>query len=462
MKKRTRFAFLAAVLLSALLLSSCGSFNYKTEDLSRYVTLGEYKNLALEVKMPEKVDDEAIEKALETSLSDHATTTAAADDYAAKDGDTVNIDYVGKVDDKEFDGGSAEGQDLVLGSGSYIDGFESGLIGKKKGDKVTLDLKFPDPYQNNPALAGKAVVFDVTVNSISVPAYEYDAEIAEGEETKDGDVLTVDFTATADGKEFEGSKGESVSFTLGSSASSSLPAAVREKLAGVKVGSEQKITVTLPEDFSASDVAGKSAEYTVTVKKAIRVTVTEEITDALIAAVTEQKTVAEAKESLKKTLQEAYDTNAAKAKYSTLWKAILDKAEVKEYPSSALKDAVQKNYDYYDSVAGLYYKLSLREYVKQQGYSGLSDFKEKVCVPAAEEAIKEKLVFYSLLKEEKWEASDDELKARIEELYEDQSKESYPELADFEAVIDRDAVRDTLLWEKGMESLLATASVTEK
>ncbi len=455
MKKRARFALLAAVLLSALLLSSCGSFNYKTEDLSRYVTLGAYKNLALEVKMPEKVDDEAVETELKKLLESSATTKLAEDDYAAKDGDTVNIDYAGKIDGEAFDGGTAEGQDLVLGSDSYIDGFEDGLIGKKKGDTATLNLTFPDPYTSNTDLSGKAVVFEVTVNSVSVPAYAYDKELAEGTLTEKDDALTVTFSATVGGEKFEGSEGESVS-------SERLPAAVQEKLVGVKIGEEQKITVTLPEDFADANAAGKSAEYAVTVTKASREIVTAEITDELVAAETEYETAAKAKEALKEKLEEAYEQNATKAKYSTLWKAILDNAEVKSYPSSALKEAVQKNYDYYDSIAGLYYKLSLREYVKSTGYASLSEFREKVCVPAAEAAIKEKLVFYSLIKAEGWEVSDEDLAAKVEKLYAEESQEDYPTLEDFDAVVDHDAVRDILLWEKGMETLLATASVTEK
>ena len=83
-----------------------------------------------------------------------------------EDGDTVNIDYVGKLDGEEFDGGSAEGYDLEIGSCTFIDGFEDGLIGHEIGEKVTLDLTFPDPYPNNPDLAGKPVVFDVTINAI--------------------------------------------------------------------------------------------------------------------------------------------------------------------------------------------------------------------------------------------------------------------------------------------------------
>ena len=77
----------------------------------------------------------------------------------------ANIDYEGKLDGKAFDGGTAEGYDLTIGSGSFIDGFEDGLIGKKIGDTVDLNLTFPEDYSSTD-LAGKEVVFTVKINSV--------------------------------------------------------------------------------------------------------------------------------------------------------------------------------------------------------------------------------------------------------------------------------------------------------
>lgn len=83
------------------------------------------------------------------------------------DGDTVNIDYTGYKDGEAFEGGSTNGAgaDLTIGSGTYIDGFESGLIGKKVGDTVDLNLTFPENYGAED-LAGADVVFTVTINGI--------------------------------------------------------------------------------------------------------------------------------------------------------------------------------------------------------------------------------------------------------------------------------------------------------
>ena len=87
------------------------------------------------------------------------------DKDTVEDGDTVNIDYEGIKDGVAFDGGTAQGAYLEIGSGSFIPGFEEGLVGKKVGEKVKLDLTFPDTYGNK-ELAGQAVVFNVTINKI--------------------------------------------------------------------------------------------------------------------------------------------------------------------------------------------------------------------------------------------------------------------------------------------------------
>lgn len=110
-----------------------------------------------------------------TEAADTTTTPEATEapsystdtSLTVKDGDTVNIDYVGKIDGTAFDGGSTNGQgtDLEIGSGSYIDDFEDQLIGAHPGDEVEVTVTFPDDY-GAADLAGKEAVFDVTVNGI--------------------------------------------------------------------------------------------------------------------------------------------------------------------------------------------------------------------------------------------------------------------------------------------------------
>ena len=84
---------------------------------------------------------------------------------AAKEGDEVIIDFLGKKDGVAFDGGKAEKFPLELGSKSFIPGFEEGLIGKKAGDELSLDLKFPKDYHAKD-LAGAKVVFEVKIHEV--------------------------------------------------------------------------------------------------------------------------------------------------------------------------------------------------------------------------------------------------------------------------------------------------------
>lgn len=99
----------------------------------------------------------------ETGSTSYSTDTS----LTVESGDTVNIDYVGTVDGVEFEGGSTDGAgtDLVIGSGSYIDGFEDQLIGAHPGDTVEVNVTFPEDYGVED-LNGKAAVFTVTVNGI--------------------------------------------------------------------------------------------------------------------------------------------------------------------------------------------------------------------------------------------------------------------------------------------------------
>lgn len=128
-------------------------------DVDACVVLGEYTGLEL-TKEVEAVTDEDVEN----TIADKVASTLLEVDDAAAEGDTVNIDYVGKLDGEAFDGGTGAGYDLVLGSDTFIDGFEDGLIGSKAGDSLKLNLTFPAGYSEE--LGGKDVVFEVTVNAV--------------------------------------------------------------------------------------------------------------------------------------------------------------------------------------------------------------------------------------------------------------------------------------------------------
>lgn len=138
------------------------------ENLEDYVTLGEYKNLEVSEAPKEEITEDQVNTYIDSLLLYRYDQTEVTEDRAVQENDTVNIDYTGYMDGEEFDGGSATGADLVIGSGGFIEGFEDGLIGHKKGEEVTLDLTFPDDYKAKD-LQGKAVQFKVKINKISEP-----------------------------------------------------------------------------------------------------------------------------------------------------------------------------------------------------------------------------------------------------------------------------------------------------
>lgn len=184
--KKTVFTA-AVLLLSATMIAGCTTAKDATTDknatsgdasasgsaekaisisdynLDDYVTLGDYNQVKVEVKYDQVSQDD---------INSYANKVAAqypdykkTDKKTVEDGDVVNIDYVGTRDGEEFDGGSDTDFNLTIGSNQFIDGFEDGLIGKKVGDKVTLNLTFPEDYSVTD-LAGKDVVFHVTINAI--------------------------------------------------------------------------------------------------------------------------------------------------------------------------------------------------------------------------------------------------------------------------------------------------------
>ena len=139
-------------------------------------TLGEYKGLEAE-KDPTDVSDEEIDREIERLRKQNARMISV--DRPAENGDTVNIDYAGTKDGVAFDGGTAEGHDLVLGSGSFIPGFEEKLVGISAGEERDLELTFPENYHAKD-LAGQNVVFHVKCNEIKFEELpEIDDEFAQ-------------------------------------------------------------------------------------------------------------------------------------------------------------------------------------------------------------------------------------------------------------------------------------------
>ena len=185
---RRNFVSVAAMLLGvALIFTGCGK---KTEpegtgtnggqeigspsqagtgqgEATKLLKLGQYKGVEVP-PMDLEVTEEELQKEIDSVIQSHAYYQEIEGKTVIEEGDVVNIDFKGLLDGEAFEGGSSGegGYDLEIGSGGFIAGFEEQLVGKELGGFYSLDLEFPDPYLNNPSLAGKPVVFEVTVNKI--------------------------------------------------------------------------------------------------------------------------------------------------------------------------------------------------------------------------------------------------------------------------------------------------------
>lgn len=161
MKKK--LLLLATSVCAIGLLAGCSSASKGTYD--DYITLGEYKGLDLTLIKTEITDD-MVDEEIDYFLEDNATYTEITD-RAAEENDTVNIDYSGTIDGAEFEDGSAEDFDLVIGEGYLLEDLEAGIVGMTAGETKEISVTFPEDYYDE-TVAGKDAVFSVTLNKISV------------------------------------------------------------------------------------------------------------------------------------------------------------------------------------------------------------------------------------------------------------------------------------------------------
>ena len=196
MKKNNRVKILIPALAGVMMLSACGGdANVHTDpatiaqlqgqsvsgnsligndtvtildyDMTQYVKVGDYRNLDV-VYSETEITDDIVDYAYLNFLSDYAEAVDPSyyeTEREVRDGDVVSLDFCGKKDGEAFQGGTATGYILEIGSGTFIPGFEEGLIGVMPGEEVDLDLTFPENYQSA-ELAGQAVVFTCTVQGI--------------------------------------------------------------------------------------------------------------------------------------------------------------------------------------------------------------------------------------------------------------------------------------------------------
>ncbi len=171
-------------------------FNYMTEDLSKYVTVGQYKGFTFSIPKKTEVTDDDVSEQIKYDLIGSKIVNQVTDRAVTKD-DTVSISYKGFLGEVQFEGGTGDKDYFtVYDGGGFIDGFATGLVGVMPGVETDLNLKFPDSY-HSADLAGKAVVFKVTVHHI-YEAKELTDEVAAQLSGKDGmtaDALRADYRA---------------------------------------------------------------------------------------------------------------------------------------------------------------------------------------------------------------------------------------------------------------------------
>ncbi len=169
--------FYEAVQQESLMPAGAPSIEFKTdkegEDFAYVATFDVYPEIELKdlagvevEKATASIKAADVKNMIDTLRKQQGTFKATRG--MVKDGFQVNIDFEGFVDGEAFEGGKAEGQDLVIGSGSMIPGFEDGIIGKKKGEEFDVEVTFPEEYQSE-ALAGKAATFKIKLNEVSKP-----------------------------------------------------------------------------------------------------------------------------------------------------------------------------------------------------------------------------------------------------------------------------------------------------
>lgn len=168
------------------------------------VALGQYKGLSAE-RYPAEVDEDEIGYELEAARKRNSRKVDV--EREAQMGDVANIDFDGYLNGERFDGGKAEAYDLELGSGSFVPGFEEQIVGMNIGDEKDIDITFPENYA--PELAGKAVVFKIKLNNLSVNELpELDDEFAKDNGFDTLDEYKADVKADLEKRKTEQREGE--------------------------------------------------------------------------------------------------------------------------------------------------------------------------------------------------------------------------------------------------------------
>lgn len=162
--------FMSRVVVAALSISmvmgvaGCGNSDKASNSAKKYVTLGEYKNLDVDLTVS-TITDKAVEEEIQSTLEQNAENQEVTDRTTIQEGDIVNINMTATVDGEDFDDANLEDSDYTLGDNEYGEDFDKAFIGKNKGDTFDLTVTLPSDYSND-TYAGKEAAFNITINKI--------------------------------------------------------------------------------------------------------------------------------------------------------------------------------------------------------------------------------------------------------------------------------------------------------
>ncbi len=176
---KTKVLILIAV-FACLMLTACGSTDIISGYSSGDVKLGQYKEVTYEGDDVTVTDDEVKTYVQSNLVTKNQVNIDIEGKTVVENGDTVICKYTGYMDGVQFEGGTSEESEIIIGKGSMIPGFEEGFIGAEIGVEKEINVTFPDPYDPNPSLAGKPATFKILVNRIVTKGYpEYNDELVQ-------------------------------------------------------------------------------------------------------------------------------------------------------------------------------------------------------------------------------------------------------------------------------------------
>lgn len=238
---------------------------------------------------------------------------------------------------------------------------------------------------------------------------------------QEGDLVTVNYVGTIDGETFDGGTANNYDFIIGNGG---MFQEFEQGVIGMKKGETKEISIDFPSDYSDSTLAGKKADYKVTVQNVRRA---PELTDEWVTKNTDYTTVEEYREGTRKTLEKEARESAGEVLKNTAWNTVLENTEVKEYPEADVENAIsefRKSMEVYAKQAD----MTLEEFVESQGISQ-DAFDEQSC-QYAEGKVKQNLIVQGIMDAEGLSLDDKESLKVQEELVKQMGAASLAELVD--------------------------------